>query len=115
MALVVQTWTLAGEHWVMAEFSREKKLSISSREHEVGSARKSVAESEAFATASSAEEAMMRRLLSRELALIDSKIGECWVVFDVLKGTIVSLVLLAVVVTRLSHRKFYLETTLTLL
>jgi hypothetical protein len=54
-----QTWTLAGEHWVMAEFSSEKKSSMSSREQERGSARKSVAERDAFATASSAEEAIV--------------------------------------------------------
>lgn len=54
-----QTWTLAGEHWAMAEFSRKKKWSMSSREHDRGSARKSVAEKDAFATASSAEDAMM--------------------------------------------------------
>lgn len=67
--MVFQTWTLAGEHWATAEFSREKKWSISSREHEVGSARKSVADSEAFATASSAEDAMMVLCWYRALEL----------------------------------------------
>ena len=38
-----------------AELSREKKWSMSSREHDVGSARKSVADKEAFATARSAD------------------------------------------------------------
>lgn len=54
-----QTWTLVGEHWAMAEFSSEKKSSMSSREQERGSARKSVAEKDAFATASSAVDAMV--------------------------------------------------------
>lgn len=57
--MVFQTWTLAGEHWATAAFSRAKKWSMSSREHDVGSARKSVAERDALATASSAEEAIV--------------------------------------------------------
>jgi hypothetical protein len=67
--LVFQTWTLVGEHWAMAKFSREKKWSMSSREHDVGSARNSVADSEAFATASSAEDAMM---------LLELRSGVAW-------------------------------------
>lgn len=43
----------------MAEFSRKKNWSISSREHDLGSARKRVAEKDAFATASSAKDAIV--------------------------------------------------------
>lgn len=60
----------------MAEFSSEKKSSMSSREHERGSARKSVAEKDAFATASSAVAAMLyqsRYFLERHDTLSDSK------------------------------------------
>lgn len=50
-----QTWTFAGEHRVTVEPSRENSWSMSSREHDVGSARKSVADREAFATARSGD------------------------------------------------------------
>lgn len=60
-----QTWTLAGEHWVVAELSRLTKSSISSREQDVGSARNKAPDSDAFATASSAAEAIAETLLAQ--------------------------------------------------
>ena len=60
-----QTWTLAGEHWVVAELSRLTNSSISSREQDVGSARNKAPDSEAFATASSAAEAIATTLLAQ--------------------------------------------------
>ncbi len=60
-----QTWTLAGEHWVVAELSRLTNSSISSREQDVGSARNKAPDSEAFATASSAAEAIAGTLLAQ--------------------------------------------------
>jgi hypothetical protein len=48
-----QTWTLAREHWARAFVRSGKKASTTGRLRDVGSARKSVAESVAFAMASS--------------------------------------------------------------
>lgn len=48
-----QTWTLGREHWERALVSSGKKASTTGRLREVGSARKSVAESVAFAMTNS--------------------------------------------------------------
>lgn len=48
-----QTWTLGREHWARASVRSEKNASTEGRLRDVGSARNSVAESVAFAMASS--------------------------------------------------------------
>jgi len=53
-----QTWTLEGEHSVVAALSNWSIDSISSREHGWGSARKSAPESDAFATVNCADDAI---------------------------------------------------------
>lgn len=60
-----QTWTLGREHRTRASVRSEKKASTEGRLRDVGSARNSVAESVAFAMASSGVAILARRASSR--------------------------------------------------